>query len=151
MKKLAREEPEPRHSSSHMAYYFAQCVAIRTLTLTPEMEGWGEDNCQWGEGVPQHTTLRNGVASRRSVDAADHSMTSLEELVFKWSGKEFVIAVGQDETVSSLKRKIQERTSVQPKRQKLLGLKDKSGKLPTDGHTLAELQLKPGQKIMLMG
>lgn len=78
-------------------------------------------------------------------------MATLDELTFKWSGQEFVIIVQKDETVSSLKRKIQERTKVQPKRQKLLGLKDKMGKLPTDGHIVADLQLKPGQKIMLMG
>lgn len=78
-------------------------------------------------------------------------MARIEELFFKWSGQEFTLAVGEAETVCSLKRKIQEQTSVQPKRQKLLGLKDKSGKLPTDDQLLADLQLKPGQKIMLMG
>lgn len=78
-------------------------------------------------------------------------MAKIDELLFKWSGKEFSVAVGEAETVSTLKRKIQEQTSVQPKRQKLLGLKDKSGKLPSDEQLLADLQLKPGQKIMLMG
>lgn len=78
-------------------------------------------------------------------------MAKVDQLVFKWSGREFTVAVVDDETVSSLKRKIQEQTTVQPKRQKLLGLKDKAGKLPTDEHKVAELQLKPGQKIMLMG
>ena len=75
----------------------------------------------------------------------------VEELTFKWSGKEFAVAIDKGETISTLKRKIQEQTSVQPKRQKLLGLKDKAGRLPTDEHLLEELQLKPGQKIMLMG
>lgn len=76
---------------------------------------------------------------------------SVKELTFKWSGKEFSLPVDDAETVSSLKHKIEEQTRVQPKRQKLLGLKAKSGKLPTDSDLLSELQLKPGQKIMLMG
>ena len=78
-------------------------------------------------------------------------MAELKELTFKWSGKEFSLAVEGAETVSSLKRKIQEQINVQPKRLKLLGLKTKSNKLPTDDNLLLELLLKPGQKIMLMG
>ena len=78
-------------------------------------------------------------------------MAELKELTFKWSGQEFSLAVEGAETVSSLKRKIQEQINVQPKRLKLLGLKTKSNKLPTDDNLLLELLLKPGQKIMLMG
>ena len=78
-------------------------------------------------------------------------MSTVNELTFRWSGKAFSLAVVADETVSSLKRKIEEQTRVQPKRQKLLGLKAKNGKLPTDDALLSELLLKPGQKIMLMG
>lgn len=76
---------------------------------------------------------------------------SVTELTFKWSGKEFTLPVDDDETVSSLKHKIEEQTRVQPKRQKLLGLKAKSGKLASDDDLLSGLHLKPGQKIMLMG
>jgi ubiquitin-like domain-containing CTD phosphatase 1 len=76
------------------------------------------------------------------------------ELTFKWSGKEFSLLMEENETIGSLKRKIQERTSVQPKRQKLLGLKNKAGKSlmqTPDAHLITDLQLKPGQKIMLLG
>ena len=85
------------------------------------------------------------------MNVSNPAMAKIDQLVFRWSGREITVAVVEDETVSSLKRKIQEQTTVQPKRQKLLGLKDKAGKLPTDEHKVAELQLKAGQKIMLMG
>ena len=76
------------------------------------------------------------------------------ELTFKWNGQEFILMVDATETMGGLKRKIQEHTTVQPKRQKLLGLKDKAGKSlmqTQDGHLVADIQLKPGQKIMLLG
>ena len=59
--------------------------------------------------------------------------------------------VEANETISSLKRKIQEQTNVQPKRQKLLGLKSKSGHLAADDVLIADLAIKPGQKILVMG
>lgn len=70
----------------------------------------------------------------------------------KWSGKEFTVNCGSDETVEDLKRKLAEQTQVQPKRQKLLGLKTKANKPAEDGDKLADLQpIKPGVKIMMMG
>lgn len=76
---------------------------------------------------------------------------SFKELTFKWSGKEFSLPIEDTETISSLKHKIEEQTRVQPKRQKLLGLKAKTGKLPSDDALLSDLVLKPGQKVLLMG
>lgn len=76
---------------------------------------------------------------------------AFHEITFKWSGKEFSLPVDETETVSSLKHKIEEQTRVQPKRQKILGLKLKTGKLPTDDDVLSDLSLRPGQKVMLMG
>ena len=54
-------------------------------------------------------------------------------------------------TVSDLKHKLQEETHVNPKRQKLLGLKRKDGKPAGDDDVLLELGLKPGTKVILMG
>jgi ubiquitin-like domain-containing CTD phosphatase 1 len=40
---------------------------------------------------------------------------------------------------------------VLPKRQKLIGLKDKSGKLASDNAELKNLKLKPGMTVMMLG
>jgi hypothetical protein len=42
-------------------------------------------------------------------------------------------------------------TRVLPKRQKLMGLKNKSGKLATDESVLIDLKLKPGVAVMMLG
>ena len=60
--------------------------------------------------------------------------------------------LGDTDTVGTLKRRIEEHTEVQPKRQKLLGLKaKKGGGTPADELPMADLALKPGLKIMMMG
>jgi hypothetical protein len=74
------------------------------------------------------------------------------ELIVKWQGRDFPMTVADSDTVLELKRKIHGHTEVQPKRQKLLGLKPKTGKgAPTDEAQMRELVLKPGLKIMMMG
>ncbi len=55
------------------------------------------------------------------------------------------------DTVVELKRQIEEATRVDSKRQKLIGLKTASGKPALDETAAADLLLKPGQRIMLMG
>lgn len=75
----------------------------------------------------------------------------VESVTIKWQGKEYPISISAEDTVLSLKRKIQEETAVQPKRQKLLGLKARAGGLPGDDVTMGDLVLKPNQKIMMMG
>ncbi len=69
----------------------------------------------------------------------------------KWSGKNYEIETAGLETVGSLKRAIESQTAVQPKRQKVLGLKLKGGKTVTDDTAFADLLLKPGQKLTVMG
>mmetsp|Transcript_14455 Transcript_14455/g.31326 ORF Transcript_14455/g.31326 Transcript_14455/m.31326 type:complete len:322 (-) Transcript_14455:948-1913(-) len=69
----------------------------------------------------------------------------------KWQGKEFTINLEDQDTLDVLKRKLEEETHVQPKRQKLLGLKTKDGKQPGDDTVISDLQLKPGLKVMMMG
>ncbi len=75
----------------------------------------------------------------------------VERIVVKWQGKELAIPVSEDDTVQSLKRKIQDETNVQPQRQKLLGLKRRAGGMPGDEDPVSGLLLKDGQKIMMMG
>eukprot|EP00955_Chlamydomonas_euryale_P099519 365224-Chlamydomonas_euryale.AAC.4 len=69
----------------------------------------------------------------------------------KWQGKEFAVELAPDASVSDLKRELEARTTVAPKRQKLLGLKRKDGKPAGDDDALGDLALKPGAKVMLMG
>jgi hypothetical protein len=73
------------------------------------------------------------------------------QLTIKWSTTEVAVDLSEGETVGSLKRKIEEKTRVQPKRQKLIGLKAKGGKLAGDHALISDLILKPGQKVMMMG
>lgn len=72
-------------------------------------------------------------------------------LAIKWNGKQYDIDTTEVDTVGTLKRVIEAQTAVQPKRQKLLGLKVKGGKVVTDDTAFAELMLKPGQKVTVMG
>lgn len=78
-------------------------------------------------------------------------MAETSSIVIKWAGKEYPIEGLTNETsVLSLKELIYEKTNVLPARQKLLNLKHK-GKPPTDETLLANLNLKNGAKIMMMG
>lgn len=72
------------------------------------------------------------------------------EICVKWSGKEYTVEVPADAKVSDLKHRLAEETHVQPKRQKLLNLKF-GGKPADDDVLLADLNLKIGFKVMLMG
>ena len=73
------------------------------------------------------------------------------QINIKWSATDIAIDIDEGESVGSLKRRIHEQTKVPPKRQKLLGLKAKGGKLAGDDVLIADLSIKPGQKIMLIG
>lgn len=72
-------------------------------------------------------------------------------LAIKWNGQQYDIDTTAIDTVGNLKRAIEAQTTVQPKRQKLLGLKIKGGKGVTDSTAFADLVLKPGQKVTVMG
>ena len=73
------------------------------------------------------------------------------KLAIKWNGQLYDINTSELETIGTLKRAIEVQTTVQPKRQKLLGLKVKGGKAVTDDTALEDLLLKPGQKVTVMG
>jgi ubiquitin-like domain-containing CTD phosphatase 1 len=78
-------------------------------------------------------------------------MASQQQFCIKWNGQEFQIDVGTGDTVESMKRLLFEKTQVDPKRQKLIGLKTKAGKLATDDVSVGDLVIKPNAKIMMMG
>ncbi|CAG9831578.1 unnamed protein product [Diabrotica balteata] len=77
-------------------------------------------------------------------------MSTVIKIVLKWNGKEFNLESSEDDTVSDLKKTIENVTSVKCERQKLLNLKYK-GKTPEDDCTLGLLKLKPNFKLMMMG
>lgn len=60
-----------------------------------------------------------GVASAGSTS----KMEGILKITVKWSGKEYIIEIEENSTVSDLKSMIQKETGVRPDRQKLLNLK----------------------------
>ncbi|KXZ48007.1 hypothetical protein GPECTOR_31g371 [Gonium pectorale] len=73
------------------------------------------------------------------------------EVGIKWSGKEFTIKLEPTETVLALKHKLESETNVLAKRQKIIGLKTKEGKLASDDSVVGDLAIKPSVKFMMMG
>ncbi|CAB0030606.1 unnamed protein product [Trichogramma brassicae] len=73
------------------------------------------------------------------------------KIIVKWSGADYPVNdIGENDTVLTLKEKIQKLTGVRVDRQKLLNLKFK-GKPAQDDDIVSELGLKPGYKLMMMG
>lgn len=70
-------------------------------------------------------------------------------LKIKFQGRDLAVRVERTETVANLKRRLEESTHVLSKKQKLLGLKTRDGRLPTDETPLGDVVVGP--KIMLMG
>ena len=66
----------------------------------------------------------------------------------RWGAREFEVAGGGD--VGALKREIARETGVEPKRQKLLGLRVKAGAALSDETSLGDVVVR-GKKIMMMG
>ena len=79
-----------------------------------------------------------------------HDTSDDRKIVIKWSGREFDVLVASNETVETVKRKLEEKTSVTAKRQKLM-LKTKAGKPATDSTFVGDLLLKPGMKVLMLG
>ena len=67
----------------------------------------------------------------------------------RWGAREFEVRGAGD--VGALKREIERETGVQPKRQKLLGLRVKGGAALSDVTPLDEVVLPKTKKIMMMG
>jgi len=74
------------------------------------------------------------------------------ELNVKWNGQDFKIQnLLPSNSVNDLKDELYKQTKVLPERQKLLGLKTKSGQMASNSTLLDDLNYKPATKIMLMG
>lgn len=73
------------------------------------------------------------------------------QICVRWVKNEYQLDMEEGATVASLKSKLEQETKVQAKRQKLLGLKTKEGKPAGDNDKIADLQIKAGAKIMMMG
>ena len=79
-------------------------------------------------------------------------MSEITEILFKWNGKDFRIDnLLPTNTIADLKNELCKLTNVLPERQKLLGLKTKSGLNLCDTHLIEDLNYKKGTKIMMMG
>ncbi len=79
-------------------------------------------------------------------------MSLFEEFLVKWNGQDFKVAnLLPSNTVGDFKNELFKLTNVQPERQKLLGLKTKSGQNAADVNLLDDLNYKKGSKIMMMG
>ncbi len=94
----------------------------------------------------------------------------MTSLTFKWAQREISLDVDECSTVGDVKHLLQQETRVRalmlqicmhglrttcmqvnPKRQKIIGLKRKDGKPAADEDAVSELALKPGTKLMFMG
>uniref|UniRef100_A0A7S1SVM3 protein-serine/threonine phosphatase n=1 Tax=Tetraselmis chuii TaxID=63592 RepID=A0A7S1SVM3_9CHLO len=73
------------------------------------------------------------------------------EFNIKWNKRELSLSLEGEQTVGELKERIRDETAVDPKRQKLLGLKTKDKQVVSDDVKLCDLAVKPGQKLILMG
>jgi uncharacterized ubiquitin-like protein YukD len=73
------------------------------------------------------------------------------EFNIKWNKRELSLSLEGEQTVGELKERIRDETAVDPKRQKLLGLKKKDKQVVSDDVKLCDLAVKPGQKLILMG
>ncbi|CAL8078979.1 unnamed protein product [Orchesella dallaii] len=103
------------------------------------------------EPSPGSSRTTASDASPTGNDASKDSLASPHNLVVKWSGKEIEIEdINGLKTVRDLKQLLQIKTGVQVDRQKLLNLTYK-GKLAQDDCILANMSLKIGQKLMMMG
>jgi len=83
------------------------------------------------------------------VDSEAAQAARLVKLIAKWNGKEHHLDLPEDTTVGEVRRRLQEMTNVQPKRQKLIGLGKKPN--PDDEITLDSLKLKQPHSFMMVG
>ncbi|MEW5297889.1 MAG: hypothetical protein WDW38_007082 [Sanguina aurantia] len=79
------------------------------------------------------------------------TLSTPTNICIKWNGREMQFAMDATDTVSTLKHRVQGETNVSAKRAKLLGLKLRDGKPASDESCVADLVIKPGAKIMMMG
>jgi len=95
------------------------------------------------------TTTSSSVSEEaNTLSSISNGSTESIQLVAKWNGKEYLVVLREDETISDLKHKLQDLTNVQVKRQKLVGI---SKKQPPDTAIIKTLGLKRSHHFFLMG
>lgn len=110
-----------------------------------------EQRLQRTSGEPQ---AGSSVAKSSAEDAVNYNQIQEPSLVIiiKHGGSEFKIEnLMQDHTIQYLKDQIEELTNVRSVRQKLFGLKTKSGAPLSDDTTIEETNFTNGMKVMMMG
>ncbi|KAI8423258.1 hypothetical protein MSG28_014287 [Choristoneura fumiferana] len=99
----------------------------------------------WLWGSPSFTEGNDKLQSSQKSRAIQKGREKASR-ASKWNGKEYDIPeFSPSDSVAMLKIAIENATGVRPDRQKLLNVKFQ------DNYTLAELNLKPNLKIMMMG
>ncbi|KIZ06716.1 ubiquitin-like domain containing CTD phosphatase 1 [Monoraphidium neglectum] len=78
-------------------------------------------------------------------------MAEPASLCVKWQGQEYAVHLTPEDTVATVKHKLEQQTQVSAKRQKLLGLKTRDGKLAGDEAKVSDLAIKASTKVMMMG
>ena len=75
------------------------------------------------------------------------------DVCVRWGKQSFTLHMQQGQSLSDLKREIEKETHVQPKRQKLIGIKFQGvGKKKEESEVgISELGIKPGKSIMMIG
>ncbi|KAJ6242974.1 ubiquitin-like domain-containing ctd phosphatase 1 [Anaeramoeba flamelloides] len=73
------------------------------------------------------------------------------EFTVKWKGKTFPISFLSTATVEDLREHLYTETKINPKHQKLLGLKSNKNKKITNNLALKDLKIPKSRKVMLMG
>lgn len=95
------------------------------------------------------TSAEARPAGDGSADAGGAADAPVVRLIAKWNGKEHRLEVQESTTVGDVRRRLQEMTNVQPKRQKLIGLGKKPN--PGDDIPLGSLHLKNPHSFMMVG
>ena len=74
------------------------------------------------------------------------------EILVKWNGTDYKVAnLLPSHCIGDLKDELCKMTNVLPERQKLLGLKTKTGQMTSNSTLLDDLSYKPNTRIMMMG
>lgn len=111
------------------------------------------------EGASKERAIAHTIARRRRrVDPAvnekrtpPNTQHATRTHATHAQGQEYAVHLSPDDTVASVKHKLEQQTQVSAKRQKLLGLKTRDGKLAPDDALVSDLALKAATKVMMMG
>lgn len=107
-----------------------------------------------GEQIATFTTSQPSQQETQTPTTIEGSISQETNIniIVKHSGKEYKIEnLLQDHTIQYLKSQIEELTNVRIHRQKLFGIKSRTGRLITDDMMIEETNMTDGMKLMMMG